>query len=333
MIGRRLATLAALLALGACGPPATPPAKTLTFSILSNESRQTGEADWAPFLADFGKAVGVKVKPYYGSNYTGLVEALRFKQTDLGYFSNQSGLEAVRRGGGEVFAHTVNPTGRAGYESVIIARKGLGLTLDKLLKCDRTLDFGMGDAESTSGTLAPMTYLFGPRGIDPAACFRTVRSASHEANLYAVGSGVMAAATNNNTALERLAMLDTEVARRTLANVEVIWRSPRLPEDPLIWRKDLDPALKAKIARFIYGYGVGDSAEARRQRAVLARLQTAPFAPADDRHLIPVREMAATRDLIAARKKGDAAGLATAQAALAAIETEKAAVAPPAPAP
>ena len=38
-----------------------------------------------------------------------LIEAMRFKQTDLGWFSNQSGLEAVRRSNGEVFARTFDP--------------------------------------------------------------------------------------------------------------------------------------------------------------------------------------------------------------------------------
>ena len=42
------------------------------------------------------------------------------------------------------------------------------LTLDKVLACGKTLNFGMGDTKSTSGTLAPMTYLFLPRGLAPA---------------------------------------------------------------------------------------------------------------------------------------------------------------------
>ena len=51
---------------------------------------------------------------------------MRFKQTDLGWFTNQSGLEAVRRAGGEVFARSVNPSGIDGYEAVIIVKKGSG---------------------------------------------------------------------------------------------------------------------------------------------------------------------------------------------------------------
>ncbi|HEX5380071.1 MAG TPA: phosphate/phosphite/phosphonate ABC transporter substrate-binding protein [Phenylobacterium sp.] len=322
---RRLIVLLAVLALGACSRAGqAPPAKTeLNFSILSAESRQSAEADWAPFLADMEKATGLKVHAFYGSNYTALIEAMRFRQTDLGWFTNQSGLEAVRRSNGQVFARSVNPSGTDGYEAVIIVRKGSGLTLDKLLKCDRTIDFGMGDAKSTSGTLAPMAYLFAPRNIDPNTCFKTVRSANHEANLFAVGSGVLGASTNNTASMDRLAMLNTDIARQTLGRLEIIWRSPRIPEDPLIWRRDLDPALKAKIAKFMFSYGVGDTPEAARQRAVLERIQTLPFVPADDSHLLPVREMEASEHLTEARNRGDAAAIAKAQADLDAVHAEQ----------
>jgi len=151
-----LALAAAAVALSGCGESKAPARKEIVFSILSAESQASAEADWAPFLADMGKALGVPVKAFYGSNYTALIESMRFKQTDLGWFTNQSGLEAVRRAGGEVFARSVNPTGIDGYEAVIIVKTGSGLTLDRILSCDKSLNFGMGDAKSTSGTLAPM---------------------------------------------------------------------------------------------------------------------------------------------------------------------------------
>jgi phosphonate transport system substrate-binding protein len=253
---------------------------------------------------------------------------MRFEQTDVGWFTNQSGLEAVRRADGEVFARSVNPSGVDGYESVIIARKGSGVTLDKVLACDRTLVFGMGDAKSTSGTLAPMAYLFGPRRVDPQTCFKAVRSANHEINLYGVTRGTLDASTNNTASIDRLKLLRTPLAKETLDAIEILWRSPRIPEDPIVWRKDLDPALKQKIAGFLFGYGVGDTPEAVRQRAILERIQTRPFVRADDSHLIPVREMEASEQLIQARNKGDAAGQAKAQAELDRIAKEKAALAP-----
>lgn len=321
---RNAAALLAMALLAACAPKAAAPAKTeLNFSILSAESQQSAQADWQPFLDDMSKAVGLPVKAFYGNNYTGLIEAMRFKQTDLGWFTNQSGLEAVRRAGAEVFARSVNPSGVDGYEAVIIVQKGSGLTLDKLLKCDQSVDFGMGDPKSTSGTLAPMTYLFAPRGIQPEKCFRTVRSANHETNLFAVGSRQLDAATNNTASMERMAMLTTPLAKRTLGAVEIIWRSPRIPEDPIVWRKDLDPALRKKVADFMFSYGVGDTPEAVRQRAVLARIQTLPFKAADDTHLLTVREMEATGQLMQARSRNDAVAVAAAEASLAQIRKER----------
>jgi phosphonate transport system substrate-binding protein len=324
---RRFLMLAATLALGACSPamrkPAAPPPQSLTFSIVSTENAQTQMQEWGPFLADMDRQTGLHVKPFFGSNYTAAIEAMRFKQSDLGWFTNNSGLEAVRRADGEVFARTSKPSGPDGYQAVIIVRKGSGITLERILRCDRTLAFGMGDAKSTSGTLAPMTYLFAPKGLDPARCFRSVRNATHEANLFAVGAGVLDAATNNTNSMDRMAALGTPIAAKTLANLEVIWRSPTIPEDPMIWRKDLDPAVKAKVRSFIFAYGTGTGREAEHERAVLKRLQIGPFKPADDSHLIPVREMEATEQLVDARAKGDAAAVARAQAALEAIRREK----------
>lgn len=333
MISRRagFSLLAATLALAACAKPADKPAPTdtLNFSIMSTEKASTQAAEWAPFLADMEKATGLKVKPFYGSNYSALIEAMRFKQTDMGWFTNQSGLEAVRRSGGEVFARTTKPDGgQDGYQSVIIVAKDSPITLETLLKCDKTLSFGMGDAKSTSGTLAPMTYLFAPRGIRPDECFKTVRSANHEANLYAVANRVVDASTNNTASMARLAQHGTAAGDRTLANLKVIWTSPTIPEDPMLWRKDLDPAVKAKIAKFFFSYGVGTGPEAERQRDNLRRIESGPFKRADATHLLPVREMEATEQLMEAREKGDAAAAAKAQAELDAVHAEEKAAKP-----
>ncbi|MBA4012866.1 MAG: phosphate/phosphite/phosphonate ABC transporter substrate-binding protein [Phenylobacterium sp.] len=326
MLTRRLAlALAAALTLAGCSQKdeAKAPPQVINFSIMSTEGRQTQMDDWGPFLADMEKSVGVPVKPFFGTNYTSLIEAMRFKQTDVGWFTNHSGLEAVRRANGEVFARTVKPNGPDGYQAVIVVKKGSGITLDRLLKCDHTLNFGMGDAKSTSGTLAPMTYLFAPKGIDPNACFKTVRSANHEANLFSVAQGLLDAATNNTASMERMEMLDTDLAKKTMASVDVIWTSPTIPEDPMVRRKDLDAGLKAKIDAFMFSYGTGEGPEAERQRKVLERIQTRPFKRADNSHLLPVREMEAAGQLIVAKRKGDVAATAAAQTELDKIAAEK----------
>lgn len=315
------------LSLAACGRGAGSAGEgrpgEVRFSILSTEAAQSMEQYWAPILGDMATQTGLKVKPFFSSNYTLLVEAMKFKKSDVGWFSNRSGLEAVRRGGGEVFARTFDPSGVDGYNSVLIVSAKSKLTLSDVLKCDRSLTFGLGDVLSTSGALAPMTYLFAPRGIDPARCFKKLRTgASHQNNLYAVASGQLDVATNNSTSL----MLNHRNGRHEADEVRVIWRSPTLPEDPIIWRKDLDPAIKEKLRQFFLTYGQGDSPLAARQRAYMARINIGGFRPADDSFLLPVREMEATQIWLEAKQGGDETRIAAARKSLDTIRAERAAL-------
>lgn len=329
MIDRRLFIGSSFAALGlsACGqadkaPGAGEPPKVINFSILATENSSSMETFWKPILADMEKSIGIPVKPFFASNYTALIEALRFKQTDAGWFSNQSGLEAVRRSSGEVFARTFDPSGSDGYKSLLIVPASSKTTLEDVLKCDKSLTFGIGDAKSTSGTLAPMTYLFAPKGIRPEACFKQVRTANHQANLFSVAKGVLDVATNNSTAIR----LQRERGSPVADQVRVIWESPKLPEDPIIWRKDLDPAIKEKLRQFFLTYAQGEGPEAERQRKLLAALSIGGFRPADNSHLLPVREMEATEQLLEARNAGDKVKEGQAQKSLDEIAAERAAL-------
>ena len=228
----------------------------------------------------------------------------------LGWFSASPALQAIKRADGEVLGRVVDASGEGTYTSVIIARKGSGVTLEKILKCDKTISFGMGDTQSTSGTLAPKTYLFTPRNIDPQACFKTVRAANHQANVFAVANGVMDAATNNSVGLLFAARQNPQVAEK----VEVIWSSPPLPESSIVVRRDMDPALKEKIRQFFLTYGTGSDAAAEKQREVLKGLAYGGFRPADNTYLNPVRVMEASEGLAVAKRSGDKAKIAAAQA-------------------
>ena len=328
MISRRLFAALGLagLTLAGCGKPADPSAGvpgTIRFSVLSTESSQNMQAYWKPILADMEKQTGLKVEPVFTSNYTLLIEAMKFKKTDAGWFSNRSGLEAVRQGGGEVFARTFDPSGTDGYKSVLLVQAKSHLTLDDVLKCNKTLNLGLGDVLSTSGTLAPMAYLFAPRDIEPEKCFKQVRSGgSHQTNLFALAAGQLDVSTSNTTTL----LLNREHGRNEYQRVRVIWESPTLPEDPIVWRKDLDPAVKEKLRQFFLTYGQGPSPEAVRQRRDMAVIKIGGFKPADNNHLLPVREMEATDLWQKAKKTGDAGKISAAKAALEAVTAQRVAL-------
>ena len=291
----------------------------ITFSILSAEGQASSGPMWQPLLDDMSKAIGVPVKPFFAGNYNVLIEAMRFNQTQVAWFSAKPALEAVDRAQGEVVARIVDPEGRDSYVSTLIVRKGSGITLDDVLACGKRYSFGIGDAQSTSGTLAPLTFLFNPRGVVPAQCFSTVRSANHQANAFAVATGVVDVATSNSVNLIFMRRENARLAEQ----IEEIWQSPPIPESGIVIREDLDPALKEKIRSFFLTYGQGEGPEAERQREVLAGLNYSMFKAADDTYLDPVREMVADQKLGEARAKNDQAGVAAAERELAALRAKR----------
>src|SRR5262249_20903533 len=156
-------------------------------------------------------------------------------------------------------------------------------------------DFGIGDPNSTSGFLVPTSYIFAAKNIDPKACFKTVRNASHQANGMAVANKQVAAATNNSEDLQRLGVTAPDARNQ----MRTIWTSPVLPLAPLVWRRDLDPAVKTKLYTFLMSYGrIGSSDEIKAAREILANLIWSPFHPSSDNQLLAIRKLEANRDLI-----------------------------------
>ena len=179
------------------------------------------------------------------------------------------------------------------------------------MACGKRYSFGLGDAKSTSGTLAPMAFLFGPKGIDPNTCFKSVRQASHQANLFSVANGVLDAATGNTVGMLFAKRDNPAIA----AKVDVIWESPPLPESAIVVRGgDLDPATVKKITAFFTYYGHSPGAQGERERAALAKLTYSRFETADNGYLLPVRRMEAGTDLFQAKLSHDAHKVAAAQA-------------------
>jgi phosphonate transport system substrate-binding protein len=264
--------------------------------VISTEASVNQKKNWEPFVEAMSKATGLKVKAFYATDYAGVIEAMRFNKVHVAWFGNKSGMEAVDRAQGEVFAQVVAKNGSTGYYSHIIVRADSPYAkLDDILKCDKTLNFGIGDPNSTSGFLVPTSYIFAARDIDPKACFKTVRNASHQANAMAVANKQVDAATNNSEDLQRVEHTAPDARKQ----IKIIWTSPIIPLDPLVWRKDLDPAVKTKLYTFLLSYGrFGDDAQIKSEQTTLANLIWSPFNPSSDRQLIPIRKLEANKELM-----------------------------------
>jgi len=266
----------------------------INFGIISTESSQNLKTIWNPFLEAMEDETGLKVNAFFATDYAGIIEGMRFGKVHLAWYGNKSAMEAVDRADGEVFAQTVDAEGNPGYWSLLLAHVDSDLaSLDDVMKCEGNLNFGIGDPNSTSGFLVPTTFVFAANGVDPKDCFKTVRNANHETNLMAVANKQVDVATNNTENLRRLQTTNPEAAKK----VKIVWQSPLIPSDPLVWRKDLDQATKDKIYTFIMTYGrLGAPEQVETARKVLEDLQWAPFKPSSDAQLYPIRIMSITKE-------------------------------------
>ena len=286
--------LAAALSL----PAATVQAQEISFGIIATDSASTQRERWEPFFRDMEGKTGLKVKSYYAPDYAGVIEAMRFNKVQVAWYGNKSAMEAVDRAEGEVFAQVMYADGSFGYHGLLITHKDSPYhTLQDVFKHSKSIDFSIGDPNSTSGFLVPTFYVFAQNNVDHRSAFKSIRNASHGANLQAVLARQVDVATNNTEDYGKLQASKPELAQQ----IRVIWTSPLIPSDPFVWRKDLDPAVKARLKSFVLGYAKTDPAE----KAILKNIYSyGGFRESNNDQLIPIRQL----ELFKARYKieGDA---------------------------
>ncbi|MEJ7686578.1 MAG: phosphonate ABC transporter substrate-binding protein [Variovorax sp.] len=268
-------------------------AQDINFGIISTEATQNLKQDWQPLIDDMNRQTGLKVTAFFAPDYAGIIEGMRFNKVHVGWFGNKSAMEAVDRASGEVFAQMVNADGTQGYYSHLIVHRDSPLnTLDDVLKNGKSLSFGNGDPNSTSGFLVPGFYVFAKNKTDAKSVFKLTRSANHETNALAVANKQVDVATNNSENLEKVKDRSPE----KFANIKVVWTSPLIPLDPLVMRKDLPEPTKAKLKNFFLNYAKTD---AREKEIIMKISKLSGFRASSDQQLVPIRQL----DLFGQRNK------------------------------
>lgn len=281
MFKRIIAVMAASAAFAA--PAAAQKPAEINFGIISTESTQNLKQDWGVLLEDMQRKIGVKVNAFFAPDYAGIIEAQRFNKVQVAWYGNKSGMEAADRANAEVFAQQLAEDGSVGYWSYLIVHKDSPIaSIEDVKKHAKSLTLGYGDPNSTSGFLVPGYYAMAQNGLDPKTSFKLMRSANHETNLISVASKQVDLATNNNESLEKFSRRNPDKAK----DIKVIWKSPLIPSDPMMYRKDLSPELKAGIKDFFVTYGGNE-----REKAALKKIGIGGFRASDDNQLLPIRQL------------------------------------------
>lgn len=295
-MGRFLRAALAIAAVGAFSCQSIVNARAdervLGVALIAPESTPALEARWAPLLSALSASIGVPIEVRFFPDYSGAVWSMRDDRSQIAWFGNKSAIEAVDFAEGEVFARKVDVDGEGGYYSFLIARKDSGLRNEDEIKAQASRwTLAIGNPNSTSGYVVPNHYLFARLGLDPRDDFKRVVTGSHEENWISVVEGRADLATTASVVFRRLC----EQRPADCARLTIVWSSPLIPNDPLVWRKTLPETMKAKVAAFFNAYGRPAPNKSMQvlaqEKAVLRGVDTLAFQPSDNTQLRSIRDI------------------------------------------
>ena len=269
--------------------PAIKSQEKLYFGVPAVANRQTLENFWLPVLSDLSDSIGAPVEAVFFDDYSGATSAIRDDRIQLAWMGNKHAIETVKNTDSEVFAQVLNVIGVPGYYSLLITQQSRNYeNTEDVIKNINSLRFGFGHRNSTSGTTVPLYYLFGKNEI-ATNDLKSFRYANHEQNFLDVVDGKVDVATVSSIMMQRLKAKYSEKFNQ----VKVIWSSPLIPSDPLVWSNGLDVTLKNKIKAFFINYGKATpekSAEKReKEKSNLSRMKYSGFKPSTNKQLQYVR--------------------------------------------
>lgn len=212
----------------------------LRTALLPDENASTIIRDNQGLKDYLEKRLGKKVELVVTTDYSSMVEAMRFGRLELAYFGPLSYLLAKSRSDIEPFA-ALKSQGSTTYTSVIIANSGAGVVR---LEDIRGKTMAYGDPASTSSHLVPRSVLLQRARLDPdRGDYRAVHVGAHDAVVKAVQNG------NAHAGGLSRPIFNSLVERKLvdLEKVKVVGESGPIPQYPWTMRADLHPDLKARI--------------------------------------------------------------------------------------
>ncbi|HEV3239256.1 MAG TPA: phosphate/phosphite/phosphonate ABC transporter substrate-binding protein [Casimicrobiaceae bacterium] len=194
-----------------------------------------------------GAATGLKVEAFVGSDYNATIEALRSNKIEVALLGPFSYVLATTQAPVEAFAVTVTAkTMSPSYHSIIIAKKDSGLTsLDSL----KGHTFAFVDPGSTSGSLMPSAAMREKNIVPEKDLKKVMYSGGHDASIIAVAEGKVEAAS----VADRIFAGACDKKLVDCDKIKIIWTSEAIPNDPVLYRKNLPEDLKKKIREAFYG--------------------------------------------------------------------------------
>jgi phosphonate transport system substrate-binding protein len=251
--------LMASVAIAALAAPALAQEEVIRIGLLGGENEADRLADNQCLIDKLPAALGVKeVQLFPAADYDGVIQALLGGTIDVAGLGASAYAavylkdpEAV-----EPFLTNVQTDGSTGYYAIMLARKDSGMTTLADMKGKK---LGYADPDSTSGYLVPLVSLPADIGAPIDEFFsETGFGGGHENLVLAVLDGKFDAGTTWGSGVGEFSEGYTSGNIRSMVDkgmldmedVVELWRSPIIPNGPLVLRKGLSQEMKDKIIAF-----------------------------------------------------------------------------------
>jgi len=237
---KRRAFLATPLLLPALAQGQTRDPARLRLALLPDENASTIVQNAQPLRAHLSQSLGRDVQVLVTTDYSSMIEAMRFGRIEIAYFGPFSYVLAKSRAEGiEPFAVGVE-RGSPTYRSIIIATAGGPV---QKLEDVRGHPVAFGDQASTSSHLVPRATILRRTGLAGERDFRVVHVGTHDAVARTVEAGRAPAGALSEPIFQSL--LARNIIRRDRL-VDVAFSDP-IPNYPMVMQGDLAPTLKQAI--------------------------------------------------------------------------------------
>jgi len=259
----------------------------LRVALLPDENAATIIQNAQPLKAHLEQALKKEIELIVTTDYSSMIEAMRFGRIEIAYFGPFSYVLAKSKAPDiEPFAVGIE-RGAPTYNSIIIAH--VGGPVEKLEDI-RGKDFGFGDQASTSSHLIPRALLLRNK-LDGNKDYRPVHLGTHDAVARAVQNGQVPAGALSKAIYENL------IERKMVdaGKLRVIATSDPIPNYPMVMQGNLTPPLKEGIRKAFIEL---------KDAAILKSFRVQGFAPTDDKAYDVLRDTAKILDLDLAKMRG-----------------------------
>ncbi len=228
---------------------------TLKVALLPDENAATVIQDNKPLSAYLEKTLGKKIELIVTTDYSSMIEAMRFGRIDVAYFGPASYTIAKdRMEGGDLditpFAARLRG-GSTTYQSVIIANAEAEVESIADIK-GKGFDVAFGDQASTSSHFAPK-YTMIKAGVLPGDDYKENFLGAHDAVAVNVQRGNAQVGGLSRPIFERLIEKGTIDAEK----VKVLGYSDPIPQYPWVMRTDLTEQLQTGLREAFYSLKKG----------------------------------------------------------------------------